>query len=160
MTTSLIIDGVVENPLSLSWQQLRDLDGRWQCADIGSLVPGREGEAVTLAGLIELVQLHPDVDYLGLHAASDNFHASIPLEEIVDRGLLVHSINAQPIDPAGGGPFRFYIKDFASCQAAEVDECANVKFLDRMEFTIGKGHDNRPEDEESHQALHDHEEDS
>jgi hypothetical protein len=29
-----------------------------------------------------------------------------------------------------------------------------VKFLDRIEFTIGKGHDNRPEDEESHQALH------
>jgi hypothetical protein len=150
----------VENPLTLSWQQLRDLDARWQCADIGSLVPGREGEAVTLAGLIELIQPGPDVDYLGLHARSDDFHASIPLADIIDRGLLVHSINAQPLDPADGGPFRFYIKDFASCQAAEVDECANVKFLDRMEFTIGKGHDNRPEDEESHQALHDHEDDS
>ena len=160
MTTYLTIDGDVENPLTLSWQQLRDLDARWQCADIGQLVPGREGEAVTLAGLIALVQPHPDVDYLGLHARSDDFHASIPLADIVDRGLLVHSINAQPIDPAGGGPFRFYIQDFSSCQAAEVDECANVKFLDRMEFTIGKGHDNRPEDEESHQALHDREDDS
>ena len=160
MTIYLTIDGEVDNPVTLSWQQLRDLDAHWQCVDIGPLVPGREGEAVTLAGLIELVQPGPDVDYLGLHAANDDFHASIPLAEIVNRGLLVHSINAQPLDPAGGGPFRFYIKDFASCQAAEVDECANVKFVDRMEFTIGKGHDNLPEDEESHQALHDHEDDS
>jgi hypothetical protein len=155
MATNLTIDGEVENPVSLSWHQVRDLQDGWQCADIGSLVPGREGEAVTLAGLIELVQPHADVDYLGLHAGRDDFHASIPLAEIVERGLLVHSINGQPLDPAGGGPYRFYIKDFADCQVAEVDECANVKFLDRMEFTVGKGHDNRPEDEESHQALHD-----
>ena len=154
MTTLLAIDGAVDNPLEVSWQQLRDLDPGCQVEDISSLVPGREGAAVTLAGLLELVQVQSDADYLGLHASRDDFHASIPLAVVVDRGLLVHSIHGQPLAVDAGGPFRFYIKDFAACQVAEVDECANVKFLDRIEFTIGKGHDNRPEDEESHQALH------
>tara|TARA_B100000809_G_scaffold190151_1_gene188693 strand:+ start:2981 stop:3463 length:483 start_codon:yes stop_codon:yes gene_type:complete len=157
MTGSLTINGEVKNPVVLTWQQLRDLHLDWQCVDIAPLVPGRTGEAVTLAGLIALVEPQTDVDYIGLHADRDDFHASIPLLEIAERGLLVHSIHGQPLDPAEGGPYRFYIRDFAACQAAEVDECANVKFLDRMEFTVGKGHDNRPEDEESHQALHDSE---
>ena len=85
----------------------------WQCVDIAPLVPGRTGEAVTLAGLIALVKPQADVDYIGLHADRDDFHASIPLLEIAERGLLVHSILGQPLDPAEGGPYRFYIRDFA-----------------------------------------------
>jgi hypothetical protein len=53
-----------------------------------------------------------------------------------------------------GGPFRFFIPDHAACQMDEIDECANVKFLDHIEFTAGKGHDNRPQDEQQHAALH------
>ena len=36
----------------------------------------------------------------------------------------------------------------------EIDECANVKFVDRIELTILRGHDNRPTDEAEHQDLH------
>ena len=36
----------------------------------------------------------------------------------------------------------------------EIDECANVKYLDHIELTAGKGHDNRPHDEQQHAALH------
>ena len=44
--------------------------------------------------------------------------------------------------------------DLASCHTAEVDECANVKYVERIELTAEKGHDNRPHDGAEHAALH------
>ena len=51
-------------------------------------------------------------------------------------------------------PARFFIPDHAACHTDEVDECANVKFVDHIELTVGKGFDNRPEDDEEHERLH------
>ena len=51
-------------------------------------------------------------------------------------------------------PFRFLIPDFAACKTHEIDECANVKFVNRIELTRERGHDNRPHDEAEHAALH------
>ena len=45
-----------------------------------------------------------------------------------------------------------------ACHTSDIDECANVKFLDRIELAIGKGHDNRPEDDEEHARLHEQQE--
>jgi hypothetical protein len=46
------------------------------------------------------------------------------------------------------------IRDPAACHTDELDDCANVKFVDRIELTAGKGRDTRPEDEQEHAALH------
>ena len=63
------------------------------------------------------------------------------------KSTRIHSVSK-------GGPTRFIIRDHAACHADEIDECANVKFLDRIEFTIDKGFDNRPSDDEQHAKLH------
>jgi hypothetical protein len=55
---------------------------------------------------------------------------------------------------SGRGPVRFFIPDFAACHTHEIDECANVKFVDRLELTADKGFDNRPHDGAEHAALH------
>ena len=89
-----------------------------------------------------------------LHASHDDFHASVPLSTVRDRGLFIYEIDGEPLELAAGGPVRFYIPDHAACHSAEVDECANVKFVDRVELTAGKGFDNRPQDDEEHEALH------
>jgi hypothetical protein len=49
---------------------------------------------------------------------------------------------------------RFLIPDYAACHTDEIDECANVKFVDRIELTTEKGFDNRPHDGAAHAALH------
>jgi hypothetical protein len=51
--------------------------------------------------------------------------------------------NGEPLDTKAGGPFRFLIPNAAECKTAEMDTCANVKFLDRIELTAGKGRDTR-----------------
>lgn len=150
----LKIDGQVEQPFEISLEQLAALPPEHQIVDVSRFDPKRQGDAVSLVGLMELVRPKPGVKYLGLHASTDNFHASIPLEPILDRAFLIYRVNNQPLDAKAGGPFRFYIPDHKACHTDEIDECANVKFVDRIEFTTERGLDNRPHDEAEHADLH------
>jgi hypothetical protein len=89
-----------------------------------------------------------------LHATRDNFHVSIPLEAVKLQGLVIYKVGTESLTVKQGGPFRFLIRDFAACHSAELDDCANVKFLDRIELTQRKGMDTRPTTDAEHEALH------
>ena len=156
--STLRIDGQVERPVSLSFDDLAALDESWQVRDVSRVDPKRQGGAVTLAGLLAHVRPQPAVRYLTLHAAKDDFHASIPLEAVRERALVIYCLDGGPLPASSGGPVRFFIPDFAACHTSEVDECANVKFVDRIELSADRGHDNRPHDEQEHAALHEREE--
>jgi len=104
--------------------------------------------------LLALVRPRAGVRYLTLHASNDDFHASIPLDSVRDRAILIYRLNGQPLPLSAGGPLRFFIPDFAACHTQEVDECANVKFVDRIELSQERGQDNRPSEEEEHAKLH------
>ncbi|MFG0318392.1 MAG: molybdopterin-dependent oxidoreductase [Planctomycetota bacterium JB042] len=107
-----------------------------------------------LAALLDRVRPTARATHLTLHASKDDFHASIPLDEVRERGLVVFRLEGAPLADEAGGPFRFLIVDAASCRAAEVDTCANVKFVDRLELTAGRGDDNRPTTPRDHRKLH------
>lgn len=148
----LAIVGQIENAAELTFEQLTALP---QVADISRFDPKRSGDAVSLAELVRIAQPNPGVKYLGLHSSSDDFHASIPLTPILDRAFLIYrQADGSPLDTKAGGPFRFYIPNHKACHTDEIDECANVKFVDRLEFTVAKGFDNRPHDEAEHANLH------
>lgn len=153
-SATIKISGQVDSPLQVTYQHFCQLPTEFQIGDVGQLVPGRAGAAVKLAGLLQLIQLPPETDYIGLHGTHDNFHASIPLAEVKDRAVLIYQLDGKPLPQEKGGPIRFLIPDHAACHAAEIDECANVKFVDHIEFTQGKGYDNRPEDDQEHARLH------
>ena len=153
-STRLRIDGQVEQTLELSFAELESIDAEHQVADVGRLVSGRKGDAVRLEGLLARVQPKPQADYLTLHSGADDFHASVPLAAVRRQALVVYRLEGQPLPVSAGGPFRLLIPDSASCHADEVDDCANVKFVDRIELSIGRGQDNRPADDEQHDELH------
>jgi DMSO/TMAO reductase YedYZ molybdopterin-dependent catalytic subunit len=150
----LTIAGNVESPQTLTFADLACIGAEHQVADVSRLVPGRKGDAVKLAGILELVRPLPGAKWLGLHAAADDFHASIPLDAVAERALVIYRLDGQPLPAKAGGPVRFFIPDFAECHTHEIDECANVKFIDRIELTAEKGFDNRPHDGAEHAALH------
>jgi DMSO/TMAO reductase YedYZ molybdopterin-dependent catalytic subunit len=150
----LTISGLVESPRSLTFADLAAIPAEHQVADVSRLVPGRKGDAVRLAGLLALVRPKATAAWLGLHAARDDFHASIPLDAVADKALVLYRLDGQPLPEKAGGPVRFFIPDFAACHTHEIDECANVKFVDRLELTAAKGLDNRPHDGAEHAALH------
>ena len=150
----LRIEGTVDAPADLTFEDLCDFEPEHQIRDVSQLVSSRKGDAITLAGLLKRARVQTTARYLGLHSSTDDFHASIPLEPVRDQGFLIYRINGQPVAKEAGGPFRFFIPESASCHTDEIDECANVKFVDRIELTQTKGFDNRPEDDEQHEALH------
>lgn len=148
------IQGRIARACHLAAKDLAALDARHQVADVSQIDPKRKGTAVTLAGLLELVGVAPDAKWLGLHSSKDNFHASIPLAAVRERALLIYQLDGGPLPESAGGPVRFFIPDFAACHTAEIDECANVKFVDRIELTAERGYDNRPHDDAQHAELH------
>lgn len=153
----LRIDGDVEAACELTFADLAAIDAAHQISDISQFDPQRQGDAVKLSGLLELVGAKGSANYIGLHGTLDNFHASLPLAPVRDRAFLIYRLNGEPLDVKAGGPFRFYIPDHAACHTDEIDECANVKFVDHIELTTDKGFDNRPDDEEEHAKLHEKE---
>jgi len=151
-TLQLTIDGAVERPRRYRFHELVELAG--QVPDVSAHVPGRKGTAVWLSALLADCGPRPEADYLTLHAEADDFHASVPLAAVRERLLVVYRLGDEALPASAGGPFRVLIVDHDACHAGEVDECANVKFVDRIELSVGRGHDNRPTDEAQHAALH------
>ena len=153
-TVRLRVDGEVQTPLELQSTDLADIDPAFQIPDVSQLDPKRHGRAVRLAGLLQLAGAKPAAQYLTLHASRDDFHASIPLAAVRERAILIYEVDGQPLGESAGGPVRLLIPDYGACKTAEVDECANVKFVDHIELTAERGYDNRPQDESEHAKLH------
>ena len=157
-TILLTIDGDVESPVTLSFDDLAAMPEAFQICDVSRIDAKRSGGAVTLAGLLARVRPKSTAKHLTLHASVDDFHASIPLDAVRERAILIYRLNGQPLPTKVGGPLRFYIPDFAACHTSEIDECANVKFVDRIELSASPGKDNRPLDAQEHAELHEREE--
>ena len=133
----LTVEGLVQNRLSLTFPHLSNYPAEAQIADVGQLVPKREGRALRLQALLAAARPLPEAKYLTLHSADGSFSASIALAEIQDRALLVYQKDGKVLPDNLGGPIRFLIPEFN-------DPCANVRGLGRIELTATPGRDTRP----------------
>ena len=156
MTEPLLrIDGEVGRSLELSFEDLQAFSDGDQVQDVSRFHPRRQGDGVTLNSILERADPKPSATYLTLHATTDDFAASVPLEAVRDRGIIVYQLDGTALPVSSGGPIRFLIRDPAACHTGELDDCANVKFVDRIELTTGKGRDTRSEDDQEHDKLRD-----
>ena len=151
---TLLVDGAVARPLRLGFADLAAMPEGDQIPDVARFHPGRDGDGVSLRSLLDRAGIDRAATHLTLHADRDDFHASIPLAEVADRGMVVYRSGGGPLPKERGGPIRFLIRDPSTCRSADLDDCANVKYLSRIELTIGKGRDSRPLDDAEHEALH------
>jgi DMSO/TMAO reductase YedYZ molybdopterin-dependent catalytic subunit len=150
----LIVDGAVEQPLELSFGDLAEFPEESQIPDVSRFHPGRKGDGVALEAILERAVTRPDARYLTLHAARDDFHVSVPLEAVRGEGIVVYHRGGVPLGVEHGGPIRFIIRDPAACHTDELDDCANVKYLNRIELSVQRGRDTRPGTDEEHARLH------
>ncbi len=153
-TVILKVDGLVERPLALVFSDLLAYPADAQVVDVSRYQPARRGDGVTLNALLEQARPRPEANYLTLHADRDDFHVSIPLGAVRDESIVVYKQGTTPLGLEHGGPVRFLIKNPAACHTDELDDCANVKYLSRIELSIRRGRDTRPADEAAHAALH------
>lgn len=140
--TTLTIEGAVLHPGKFARQQLAALPAAGRVSDVSSIEPRRQGEAVRLSCLLEDAQPDDTATHVTLQSA-DGFSASIPLADVRDTGLIIFQLGGQCLPDSAGGPFRFLIPNAAECRTAELDACANVKGLARIELTAGQGVDTR-----------------
>lgn len=157
MATLLTIDGLVASPQAWTLQDMQSLPPEIQIPDVSEKIPDRKGVGVTLQGILNLVKPTIDDFWITFHASHDDFSSSIPADPtVIDTGVVIYALEGAALPVEKGGPTRFVIPNPAACQTAELDECANVKFLDRIEITAERGRDTRPTNEDEHAALHDH----
>jgi len=153
-TPLLRIDGAVSRPLALSFADLRRFADADHVLDMSRFHPTRRGDGVTLDALLHLAIPDPSANYATLHAGRDDFHVSIPLAPLRAEAVLVYRVGDVPLTAKEGGPIRLLIRDPAACATGDLDDCANVKYLDRIELTSLRGRDTRPADEVAHGELH------
>jgi DMSO/TMAO reductase YedYZ molybdopterin-dependent catalytic subunit len=150
----LTVDGRVERPLRLTFANLEELPDAAKVPDVSRFHPTRKGDGVTLDVVLARAGVLPSANYLTLHADKDDFHVSVPLEPLRGQGIIVYRLGSDRLGVEHGGPIRFLIRDPAACHTDQLDECANVKYLSRIELTERRGRDTRPADEKAHEALH------
>ncbi len=150
----LKIEGAVENPLDLGFDDLERLPESFRVVDVSRFHPNRQGDGVALEAILALARPRAEANYLTLHADRDDFHVSVPLDAVRGESVVVYKLGAQKLGTENGGPVRFIIKDPSACHTSELDDCANVKYLSRIELSIRRGRDNRPADDAAHAALH------
>ena len=150
----LRVDGAVDNPLDLRFADLAALPASHQVQDVSRFHPKRQGDGVALEAILELVKPRAEANYLTLHADRDDFHVSVPLAAIRAEAIVVYHRAGQLLRLDQGGPIRFLIRDPAACHTDELDDCANVKYLSRIELSVRRGRDTRPQNEEEHAKLH------
>jgi DMSO/TMAO reductase YedYZ molybdopterin-dependent catalytic subunit len=150
----LTIDGAVERELRLTRADLDAMPAPAHVLDVSRIHPNRQGDGVELEAILERAGVQPGANYLTLHADRDDFHVSIPLQPVREQGIVVYRLGDGPLGPEHGGPIRFLVRDPSACHTGELDECANVKYLSRIELTTRRGRDTRPADEAEHAELH------
>jgi DMSO/TMAO reductase YedYZ molybdopterin-dependent catalytic subunit len=141
-TVTLCIEGEVVTPRQFSFDDLAALPH--QIPDISVLAPGRRGRAVRLRVLLDEIGLGERATYLTLYADDGAYSASVPLDAVIDHAMVIYGLDNQPLPATQGGPMRFLIPDVTVCGIGEVDACANVKYLSRIEASDGPGPDTRP----------------
>jgi DMSO/TMAO reductase YedYZ molybdopterin-dependent catalytic subunit len=137
----LHVQGEVRSPRAFRFAELASLPE--QIADIGTLIPGRQGGGVWLRAVLDAIELNERATYLTLHATDGQYSASVPLEAVRDYAVVLYRLGDEPLPAGQGGPLRFLITNVDACGIGEVDTCANVKFLSVIELTDGPGADTR-----------------
>ncbi len=133
----LRMDGALVQPLSLDVAAFGKLPEDAQVRDLSGVLPGKKGRGVRVKAVLELPAIQPGADHVTFHSQDGQFAAALTLEQAREFGVLVYELDGEPLSTKKGGPFRLVAPGFG-------DLCANVKGVNRIEFTKGPGKDTRP----------------
>lgn len=109
----LEVDGLLDPPILLTWEEFRSLPQKELTADIHCVTGwthlGMRFTGVPLAGLLEArgSRVRPQARFVRFVAWSPRAHdTSLPLERALAETWLVHAVDGRPLTPEHGGPLR------------------------------------------------------
>jgi 2-dehydropantoate 2-reductase len=139
------IDGAVVQPVSLDRAAMEQLPGEHQVKDVSTVMPGMNGQAIAVKGVLEVPALDVQADHVTFHSLDGRYAATLTLRQARDFGWLVYGLEGRPLPESKGGPFRLITPGLG-------DLCANVKGVGRIEVRVGSGKDTRPSADERTQC--------
>jgi G3E family GTPase len=102
--------------------------------DVSAQFPKRSGAAARIEALFEAWALPKDGS--AVVVAGDGFASEPVAISVLRRGVLLHSLDEEPLAAAQGGPFRLLIPADAT---PEPVSCANVKGVAKIVLRAGSG---------------------
>ncbi len=132
----LQVDGAVENPITLRWEDLLALPQADEEADFhcvtGWSILDVAFRGVRFETIAALARPSPDATHVMTHA-SDGYSTNLPLWEALKPDvLLVHTVDGKPLTTQHGGPVRVVVPQLWAWKGA--------KWVKRIEFLT---HDRR-----------------
>jgi DMSO/TMAO reductase YedYZ molybdopterin-dependent catalytic subunit len=142
----LLVDGAVETPLSLGWEELLSLPQEEVEADFhcvtGWSILDLAFAGVRLETVLALARPRPDATHVMTHA-SDGYSTNLPLEEALKPDvLLVHAVDGQPLPAAHGGPVRIVVPQLYAWKGAKWVSRIEVMTHDRRGYWEIRGYSN------------------
>jgi DMSO/TMAO reductase YedYZ molybdopterin-dependent catalytic subunit len=142
----LRVDGEVETPLSLTWDQLHALPQAEVIVDIHCVTRwsklDTEWRGVRVRDLLERAAPTPSGTHLMAHC-DGGYTANLPLEAVMaDDVLVAHTYAGRPLEPDHGAPLRLLVPKRYFWKSAKFLRRLEVMSGDRMGFWELNGYHN------------------
>ena len=127
----LVIDGLVERPLSLTYDELRALPAVRQVSDFhcveGWGVDDVRWDGVRMQTIIEMARPTGDAGFITFHSAGGVYRDSLTMHQaMLPDVLIAYDMDRLPLTPAHGLPLRLIMPRMFGYKGS--------KWLDRIEF--------------------------
>ena len=145
-TWDLKVFGLVEEPLTLSYDQFLELPTTRIVTDIHCVTTWSKldtiWEGVLFRELINSVQVDPEARFVMVHCEQD-FTTNVPLEVLMDDDvLLAHRYDDQPLTPEHGYPLRLVVPKKYLWKSAKWVRGLELMGQDRLGFWEVRGYHN------------------
>jgi DMSO/TMAO reductase YedYZ molybdopterin-dependent catalytic subunit len=142
----LLVDGAVQTPLSLGWEELLALPQEEEEADFhcvtGWSILDLAFTGVRLETVLALARPRAEATHLMAHA-SDGYSTNLPLEEALKPDvLLAHAVDGAPLPAAHGGPVRIVVPQLYAWKGAKWVSRIEVLTHDRRGYWEIRGYSN------------------
>jgi DMSO/TMAO reductase YedYZ molybdopterin-dependent catalytic subunit len=142
----LAVDGAVETPLSLGWDELQSLPQEEEEADFhcvtGWSILDLALTGVRLETVLALARPRPDATHVMIHG-TDGYSTNLPLEEALKPDvLLVHAVDGAQLPAAHGGPVRIVVPQLYAWKGAKWVSRIEVMTRDRRGYWEIRGYSN------------------
>jgi len=142
----LSVEGAVEEPVTLSWEQFLALPQTKDVSDFHCVTTWSKldvpWEGVQLSTVLALARPVADASHVVFHSY-DGYTTNIPLEEALkDDVLLVHTAEEKPLPVEHGGPVRVITPQLYAWKGAKWIHRIEVLTRDRPGFWELRGYSN------------------
>ena len=142
----LIVDGAVENPLNLTWEEFMALPQTEDTSDFHCVTTWSKlnirWKGVRFLDLAAIARPHDDVNYVFFYGY-DDYTTNISLEEAIKPDVLIaHTVEDAPLPVEHGGPARVITPELYAWKGSKW--ICRIEFLEtnRLGFWEQRGYSN------------------